>query len=171
MQLNQLIWSQYSAALAMLENAIRAYPVHLWSKPNEVPVWREDDIVGPWYLAYHTLFFLDYYLTESDVEFAPPPPYTMGEMDPSGVLPDRAYTQEEMLDYLNYGREKARQFVAALTDENATEITRYDPRDLGRLELILYSLRHNQHHAAQLNLLLRLGTGKPAPRWVGKGEG
>jgi uncharacterized damage-inducible protein DinB len=35
------------------------------------------------------------------------------------------------------------------------------------LELMLYSLRHVQHHTAQLNLILRQETGS-APRWVAK---
>jgi uncharacterized damage-inducible protein DinB len=32
-------------------------------------------------------------------------------------------------------------------------------------ELLLYNMRHVQHHAAQLNLLLRQGI-NDAPRWV-----
>jgi uncharacterized damage-inducible protein DinB len=35
------------------------------------------------------------------------------------------------------------------------------------LELLLYDLRHLQHHTAQLNLLLRQRTNS-APRWVGR---
>jgi hypothetical protein len=38
------------------------------------------------------------------------------------------------------------------------------------LELHLYNLRHVQHHAAQLNLLLRQTIGS-APRWVFKAAG
>jgi uncharacterized damage-inducible protein DinB len=34
-------------------------------------------------------------------------------------------------------------------------------------ELLLYNLRHVQHHAAQLNLMLRQTTGA-APRWVAR---
>jgi uncharacterized damage-inducible protein DinB len=35
-------------------------------------------------------------------------------------------------------------------------------------ELLLYNMRHVQHHAAQLNMLLRQTTNS-APRWVSKG--
>ncbi len=35
------------------------------------------------------------------------------------------------------------------------------------VEMILYNIRHVQHHAAQLNLLLRQKTGSATP-WVSK---
>jgi uncharacterized damage-inducible protein DinB len=36
---------------------------------------------------------------------------------------------------------------------------------MGAVELLLYNLRHVQHHTAQLNLLIRQAGGEPAP-WV-----
>jgi uncharacterized damage-inducible protein DinB len=36
-------------------------------------------------------------------------------------------------------------------------------------ELLLYNMRHVQHHAAQLNMLLRRRTNSAPPRWVSKG--
>ena len=59
---------QFGAAIAMLENAIRACPDQLWSDRERQPEF--------WYLAYHTLFFLDLYLSDATKEFAPPPPFT-----------------------------------------------------------------------------------------------
>ena len=57
-----IIWRQFGAAIDMLENAIRACPDELWSDPSKRPAWVSRDVVGFWYLAYHTLFFLDLYL-------------------------------------------------------------------------------------------------------------
>ena len=37
------------------------------------------------------------------------------------------------------------------------------------LEILLYNLRHIQHHAAQLNLLLRQNT-NDAPNWVSQAK-
>jgi uncharacterized damage-inducible protein DinB len=37
------------------------------------------------------------------------------------------------------------------------------------LEILLYNMRHVQHHAAQLNLLLRQEINK-APDWVSQAE-
>ncbi len=119
-----------------------------------------------WYLAFHTLFFLDLYLTGTTEGFAPPAPFTLGELDPAGVMPERVYTKAELLAYLAHGRDKCRAVLAAMTDARACERCAFAWRVLGFAELQLYSLRHVQHHAAQLNLLLRQRTDS-APRWVG----
>lgn len=132
----------------MIENAIRACPDSLWSRPSEKPAWKKNDVVGFWYVVYHTLFFLDYHLTPSPNEFAPPSPFNLDEMDPAGLLPARPYTKDELLKYLEHCRTKMR----GLTDGI----------DAGTL---LYAMRHVQHHAGQLNLLLRQHTGS-APRYV-----
>lgn len=42
-------------------------------------------------------------------------------------------------------------------------------RAMSNGELLLYNMRHVQHHAAQLNMLLRQATDS-APRWVSKGS-
>lgn len=81
------------------------------------------------------------------------------------MLPERVYTKDELLTYLEFGREKARTVIAGLTEEKA-----WAPRLEGSfLEQLLYILRHVQHHAAQLNLILRRETGS-ATRWVKKAK-
>jgi uncharacterized damage-inducible protein DinB len=154
------LWQQLGAAIDMLENAIAACPEELWSDRSRQPEF--------WYLAFHTLFFLDLYLSDSVEGFAPPPPFTLDELDPAGVLPERPYTQEELRAYLEHGREKLRKVVAGLTDEQAREPRLFGSSFEGSFfELLLYSLRHVQHHTAQLNLILRQETDS-ASRWVAK---
>ena len=155
--LKEAIWYQLGAAIDTLENVVRACPEELWSDRSRQPEY--------WYSVFHTLFFLDYYLADSPEDFAPPPPFTLDELDPAGVLPDRVYTQDELLTYLEYTRRKNRTAIEALTDEKARE-----PRLDGSfsfLEQLLQTIRHVQHHAAQLNLILRRETGS-ATRWVKK---
>ncbi len=132
----------------MIENAIRACPDSVWSDPSEKPVWKKNEVVGFWYVVYHTLFFLDYYLTASPKHFAPPAPFNLDECDPAGLLPERPFTKEELLRYLEHCRAKARGVADSID-----------------VETLLYAMRHVQHHAGQLNLLLRQHTGS-APRWV-----
>jgi DinB superfamily len=156
--LKEAVWHQLGAAIDTLENTVRACPEDLWSDRSRDPEY--------WYLVFHTLFFLDFYLADSPEGFAPPPPFTLDELDPAGILPERVYTQDELLTYLEFGREKARAVIDTLTDEKARE-----PRREGSfLEQILYTTRHVQHHAAQLNLILRRETGS-ATRWVKKAKG
>jgi hypothetical protein len=153
------VWQQFGAAIDMLENAINACPEEVWGDRAGFHEF--------WYMTYHTLFWLDYYLSESEDGFTPPPPYTLGELDPSGVFPDRVYTRDEMLLYLGHCRAKCRAAIAALTDEQAGMPSGFPDRKLTVLEMHLYNLRHVQHHTAQLNLLLRQRI-DDAPRWVGK---
>lgn len=143
----------------MLENAITACPDALWSDRTQRPEF--------WYVAYHTLFFLDYYHSASAEGFAPPEPFTLEELDPAGIIPERPFTKDELLRYLEHGREKCRAIIAGLTDETAREVRRFNRNDWTVLEWLLSTMRHVQHHTAQLNLILRQQTDS-APRWVGQ---
>jgi len=58
-----IIWEQFGAAIDMLENDIVASPEEVWGDRSGYCEF--------WYLAYHTLFFLDYYMSESSEGFAP----------------------------------------------------------------------------------------------------
>jgi hypothetical protein len=153
------LWSQLGGATDMLENAIDACPDEVWGDRSRNPEF--------WYVVYHTLFFLDYYLSDSLDDFVPPAPFSLDELDPAGVMPERVYTKEEMRRYLDHGRAKCRGVVEALTDETAREPRRFSSLDSTLLELLLGTLRHVQHHAAQLNLILRQ-TVDSAPRWVAR---
>ncbi len=155
---NKIIWQQFGAAIDTLENAINHCPDKVWGDRS---VFHE-----LWYMVYHTLFFLDYYMSESAEGFAPPEPFTLGELDPSGVLPDRVYTKEELLKYLEFGRQKSRKVIEALTEKTAHQQCAFK-KDITVAELYLYIMRHVQHHSAQLNLLLRQRIDS-APKWVSK---
>jgi uncharacterized damage-inducible protein DinB len=156
------LWQQLGASVGMLDHAIAACPEELWNDRSRQPEF--------WYLAFHTLFFLDLYLSGSVEEFVPPPPFTLDELNPQGVLPEKPYTQNELRVYLGYCREKLRTVLSGLTEEKAREPRRFGSSFEGSfVELLLYNLRHIQHHTAQLNLLLRQENGW-APQWVAKAK-
>ncbi len=155
------MWRQFGAAIDMLENAMLACPDELWGDRSQRPEF--------WYLVYHTLFWLDLSLSGSVEGFAPPAPYTLDELDPAGILPERVYGKDELHRYLEHGRRKCRAALETLTDEQAREPRRFTWGELSVAELLLYNLRHVQHHAAQLNLILRQQTDS-APRWVGQAK-
>jgi hypothetical protein len=48
-------------------------------------------------LAYHCLFYLDYYLTSEPEKFSPPAPYGFSEFDSDGAMPERTYSKKELL--------------------------------------------------------------------------
>ena len=155
--------SQYGAALDMLGNAIRACPDAHWDDASR-PVDQRF-----WYLAFHTLFWHDHYVSPTEQGYRPPAPFTLDEMDPAGIYPATAYAPAQLLEFLAYGRERVRSRIDGLTEAAAAGPCGFERRDMSALELLLYNLRHVQHHAAQLNLLLRQRTDS-APRWVGRGR-
>jgi hypothetical protein len=152
-----MIWGQFGAAIDMLGNAMRACPDELWYDRSRTPEF--------WYVAFHTLFFLDLYLSDTDVGFSPPPPFTLDEMDPGGIMPAQPHTKEALFPYIEHGRSKCRRTIADLTAAKASQRCGFYWLDLSVAELLLYNMRHVQHHAAQLNMLLRQAT-NAAPSWV-----
>lgn len=160
-----IIWQQFGAAIDMLDNALRACPdelwrARLWDHPSERPEYSQF-----WYLVYHALFWLDLYLSGAVEGFAPPAPFTLDELDPAGLLPERPYTKDELQAYLDYGRNECQATIEALTDEAAQRCCRFGWGEVSFAELLLYNMRHVQEHASQLSLMLGQ-KGVSAPGWV-----
>jgi len=154
----ETIWKQFGATIDMLENAIAMCPEKLWNNENKF-----------WYKAFHTLFYLDYYLTIDPDTFAPPAPFTLSEFDPSGKMPDRVYTKEELLTYVKANKRKLHDVMKNMTEETAMKRWVNPDRDFSFFEMLLYNMRHVQHHTAQFNMLLRQGINN-APGWVSQTE-
>jgi DinB superfamily len=165
--LKTAFWGQFGSAIDMLENALQACPEELWhvrlSNDRSLPPGFSEF----WYVASHTLFWLDLYLSGSVEGFAPPAPFTLVELDPAGVLPERTYTRDELLVYLEHDRQKCRATIETLTDERARQPCQFSWGEASFLELLLDNMRHVQEHAAQLNLVLGQEIGF-APRWITK---
>ena len=152
----ELLWKQFGASIDMFENAVTACPDDLWDTDTKF-----------WYRAYHTLFFTDYYLSTEPDTFLPPAPFTLSEFHPAEILPERTYTKDELLSYTNHCRQKCHRLIAGLTNEGAAKRWVNQYRNYSMLELLIYNMRHVQHHVGQLNLLLRQGK-SDVPNWVSR---
>lgn len=159
--LRDAIGNQFGAAVEMLDNAIAACPDQVWDEGSGLHAF--------WYLAFHALFWLDLYLSGSVEGFAPPAPFTLDELDPAGLLPDRTYTKEELHGYLAHCRRRLQGALAGLGLQTAARRCRFGWGESSYLELLMYNMRHVQHHVGQLNLMLRKNAGS-APRWVARGS-
>ena len=160
------IWRQFGAAIDMLDNALRACPDNLWQArlyDTSPPQFAEF-----WYIGYHTLFWLDFYLSDAAEGFAPPAPFTLSEFEPD-LLPERVFTKLELQTYLEYGRDKCQTRLETLTDPFVPQQVRSDWPDMSVAELLLYNMRHVQEHAAQLSLFLGQRVGS-AQGWVAKAQ-
>ena len=150
------LWQQFGATIDMLENALLACPGTLWNER----LWNDPEAPAYstfWSITHHTLFWLDFYLTGSLEGFAPPTPFTMDGPAPGRVLPEQPYTKEELHAYLVNMRKKCQTTIAELSDEKAHQPVTFPwiaEHPISFLELLLYTMRHVQEHAAQLNLVL-----------------
>lgn len=151
-----MLWKQFGATMDMLGNALNDCPETLW----KAPMWNDSQMPSGfsefWYVAFHTLFWLDLYLSGMVEGFSPPSPFTLGELDPRGLLPDRVYSREELLQYLDHSRHKCREIIEQLTDDGIRRMCHFQwiKEGISFGELLLYNMRHVQEHAAQLNMLL-----------------
>jgi hypothetical protein len=157
-----VIWRQCDAAITSLEDAVRRCPddlwhVRLWEVPAETredSLFRFPEFSAYWYLAYHALFWLDLYLTGTEDGFVPPAPFLLIEQHEDGPVPERPYTQAELLAYLDGCRERCRMTLEAQTDETGLRLCDFPWGQISFAELMLYTMRHVQEHAAQLHLTL-----------------
>jgi hypothetical protein len=160
-----VLWRQFAAAIDMLADALRQCPDRLWN----FSMWSEEasppGLSQFWYVAYHALFWLDLYLTGSVESFSPPAPFTLSELDPRGLLPEREYTKAELLAYLEHSRQKCRAVIEGLTDEEAQRICIFSWGEVSFAELLLDNMRHVQEHGAQLHMALGQQNGSNS-RWM-----
>src|SRR5690606_5163013 len=104
------------------------------------------------------------FLLGSYEDFLPPAPFKRG------VLPDEPYSKAQILDYLDQCRRKCQTTIEALTDETARRRCVFSWFEPSFLELQLYSMRHVQEHAAQLNFFLGRH-GVEVTDWIAQAEG
>jgi hypothetical protein len=148
------LWNQYGAAIDMLGDVLRACPDDLW----RAPLWN--DLAAPpgfsefWYISYHSLFWIDLYLTGKEEGFTPPEGFSLIEWDELWTMPDRVYTKAELEWYWKLCRERCQTTIEGMTAAKAREPFVWGGGEMSFYELQMYAMRHTQEHAAQLALLL-----------------
>lgn len=167
---NEMLLRQFEAAIDMLGDALRNCPDELWEKQlweDQSDQWVARGFSRFWYLGYHTLFWLDLYLTGAEEGFAPPEPFDLVEMEANETLP-RTYRRSELLGYLDVCRQRCRETISTMSPETANRICRFAWGEVPFGELHLYNLRHVQEHAAQLHMFLGQQAGR-SEKWVSQG--
>ena len=164
---NEMLWHQFGAAIDMLDDAIKNCPNELWETQlwdDEPDQWVAKGFSKFWYLCYHTLFWLDLYLTGAEEGFSPPAPFDLVEMESNESLP-RPYSREELLGYLLTCRQNCQAVISAMSQEQANRLCQFSWGEVTFAELQLYNLRHVMEHSAQLRMFLGQQANKSAT-WV-----
>ena len=159
------LWHQFGAAIDFLDDTLAACPDARWEENLYIPAEAPRYTVF-WYLAYHTLFWLDFYLSDDAEGYTAPDPFTMSELDWGGY-PPRVYTKAELREFLAASREKCRQRLEDPEGLLAPQRSRDDWPEMTVAEMMIYNMRHVQEHGAQLSLFLAQKEGE-GPGWVSK---
>ncbi len=161
--------------LAMLRRAIAHCPDDLWlgqgQGTTEASGPRSSRLAAPfWQIAYHTVYFLDYWLRE---DYSIRAGFLSLTFD-KDLTPDLGrrcadhLTKTEMKAHLDKAGKRVERIFASLDDERLLE--RIRPQSpFTYADAILAQIRHIQHHAGQLNAILRRA-GAKAAGWQGYGE-
>ena len=162
-----ILQSQYHAGLAMLREAIDLCPDDLWLMTGQRNAF--------WQIAYHALFFAHLYLHTDHTAFRPwaehqsevqHPDGIPGRPKPGSSLPliPEPYTRAQALAYWAICDQMVDPAVDAL-DFHRTDCG-FPWYKMSKLEHQFVSIRHIQHHAAQLADRLRAALDLGV-RWVG----
>ena len=163
MDIQEIIQSQYRAALEMFRQAVVRCPDSMWLDETNKNRF--------WHVAYHALFYTHLYLQPTEGDFTAwekhqPESQFMGAVPwPPHHQPQIAqpYTRDEVLAYQQVCLEQVATEVPAL-DLHAPSGFSWLP--FSKLELQFYNLRHLQQHTGEL--CERLGTAEGIDvDWVG----
>ena len=144
-----ILASQYRASLAMLRQAVERVPENLWNN---------GDYNNPnWQIAYHVIWGVKFYLGASAESYVPFENAIEGaeslggaqdwENPDEGVTVERFHTQEEMLSFID---QIEGELLSAIEGLSLDESSGFDWYPYSRLELHINSIRHIQHHTAQI---------------------
>ena len=142
----QTTLGQFEASLAMLKDCLERCPANLWEEKLAALTFRQ--------IAYHTLFFVDYYLSPGEESFSLRDLHLVGG-DEREPVNSPGLAQAATLEYVPICLEKIRTTIASETETTLQQPSGFSWLPFTRGELHLYNLRHVQHHAGQLSAQLR----------------
>jgi hypothetical protein len=144
----EVIQSQYLAALGMLKQVIERCPESLWYDQNQKFKF--------WSKAYHTVFFVHFYLQNAEKDFVE----WEKHHDPDGDIP---FTKDEVLEYLAFAEKQVMERIPVTNLEAESGFHWYP---VNKLELQLINIRHVQQHAGELYECLGIHENIELP-WIG----
>lgn len=144
----KLVLSQFDAAFVMLEECIRNCPASKWR--SKVGNWTF------WHVAYHAIYGVDGYTARRSSDWKPHPKFHLGGMaDVVEEFPTQEISKRVMLAYLTHCRKKLHTSVNRETAATLRGEAGFPWLKFSRAELLVYNLRHFQHHIGPLGALLR----------------
>lgn len=148
--------NDYGAIFQMVRRAINLCPEDLWSeRADEPPFWQQ---------AYHTIYYTDFYLSNSPEESCQPSFVDAKSADLTHVPTDTP-SQQQIKKYLQQVSRNCKTTLGALTVEQLEGENKFPWAGPTLAHRMIYNIRHAQHHVGRLNSILsrRIGT---TSEWV-----
>jgi hypothetical protein len=142
-----ILTGQFEASLCMLNECIQKCPHEHWEGKIANDTIRQ--------VAYHTLFYVDLYLSPGEEAFQLRDCHHRGGDERSSTSASTGLAKDESLSYLAICRQKALDTLACETPESLQRESGFSWLPFSRGELHLYNIRHVQHHTGQLSAYLR----------------
>ncbi|MFW9993768.1 MAG: DinB family protein [Candidatus Odinarchaeota archaeon] len=157
------IREQYGATFKMLENVINKCPDSFWNDSKNGP---------PFYkIVYHTMFFIDLYLSRTKEErtsFTP----RFSKQEDYRISPENfsnpqepTLSKSDVLDYLHDLKIKGKKRIESLTLQELINESVFEWHGSSILSSMLYNLRHVMLHIGALQVRLRM-QGIEFENWV-----
>jgi hypothetical protein len=133
MDIEEIIQSQYFAALAMLKQAIIKCPPSVWDAPQD-----KDQF---WFKAYHTLYYTHKYLQIKTRDFVPWKKHHKPDSQKEPI------TREDVLEYLAFVEQEVTSRIPLIDLEAGAGFL---GNRLSKMELQIINIRHIQEHTGEL---------------------
>lgn len=166
-QIRTVLKSQYRATIAMLTDAIENYPEDHW--------FSQDQPNAAWQIAYHTLYFVEFYSRPTSENFTPWLTHGVETQNDDGIpgppdsksslplIPD-PFSKSQVLSYARFCDEMIDLTIETM-DLGSAE-SGFSWYKVSKLEHQLINIRHAQHGTAQLADRLR-AIADVGVKWVG----
>ncbi|MFX0211613.1 MAG: DinB family protein [Candidatus Hodarchaeota archaeon] len=148
---------QYGAAIEMLEQVVKNCPEEIW----------DDRTSGPpfWQVAFHTMWYLDWYLGKSKDDRMKFSPGFEADLKNLNKPPKETLTPEQLLTYLFKIKKKSKQRIDQLTLHELMQLSIFEWHGSSIHSSLIYNIRHAMLHIGALNSRL-LRKGMKLDNWV-----
>ena len=156
-KLSVAIHEQYGAAIEMLESVILKCPEGVWDDSQQGPPF--------WQVAYHTMYYLDWYLSSTKEERESFKPEFDSEFRTLDSKPEASLNREQVLMYLMKIKLKVKRRMEAVSTEELIRPSIFEWHGSSVLSSLFYNIRHVMLHVGALNFRL-LRKGIKLDNWV-----
>ncbi len=146
--------NEYRAIFQMLRNAIELCSDSLWDDRSEGTAF--------WLQACHTIFFIDFYLSDSPESFHEPPSFVEYKLDKT---PGDAPFQKQIVNYLEQVSSRCEMVLNKISPNQLEGKNTFSWTGPTLAHRLVYNIRHAQHHVGWLNSILSRKAGQAAD-WV-----